>query len=342
MSNCRNCEKSIVTDIKFCPHCGQKNTDGKIRVWSFFAVFFNEAFNIESKLFKTMRDLFIPGKLTIEYFKGKHKTYFHPLRFFMVLAILLLAFLNFFGFGVDLTIDLSNENFEEINNNSALFYQLDSLNDANYETKQYDNPTYRHIRQLVCNTLGEYEEIMEHSDTILLFGENEQYAIEDIDIVRLDGQEFVDKYKLEGFWKILAIQSFKALRGGIPGFIDFIYSNIIWAALLMMPFLALILKLFYFKEKQYYVEHLVFCFHIHSFIFLLITLGLLVVHFLNIDSILILLFLIVPLYIIFAIKKVYDQRWSTTLFKFAGISSCYAILSSIFMALTLVLGFMFF
>jgi len=344
--NCRNCEQTITTGIKFCPHCGQKNTDGKIKVWSFLAVFFNEAFDIESKLFKTMRDIFIPGKLTIEYFKGKHKTYFHPLRFFMVLAILLVALMNFFSDDEIFSSDFSNQSLEKFRNYSKIHDKLDSLNKENYRAQQYDSITFVHINELVCNIFEdqeEFEEIIYADDNITFdFGKDGELEFEPADLIRLDSKEFADKYEIEGFGNLLLIQAFKMFKDGASGLVNFIYSKAIWVGLLMMPFLALILMLFYFKQKHYYVEHLVFCFHIHSFIFLLVTLGLLILHFLNFDLILIILLLAIPLYIVFALKKVYGQRWKTTLLKFTGIGFCYSILSATFLMLTLLLGFLLF
>ena len=89
--NCGNCAHPISEAAKFCSNCGQKNTDGRISISSFFSVFFSTVFNLESKFFQSISHIFIPGKLTLEYFKGKHKRYFHPVRFFIVSALLLLA-----------------------------------------------------------------------------------------------------------------------------------------------------------------------------------------------------------------------------------------------------------
>ncbi len=59
-----------------------------------FSEFINNAFNIESKLFRTLRAMFVPGKLTEEYFKGRHIRYYHPLRLFLFTGIALFAVLT--------------------------------------------------------------------------------------------------------------------------------------------------------------------------------------------------------------------------------------------------------
>jgi len=269
----------MTAEMQFCPYCSQKNTNGKIRVRSFLAVFVNQVFNIESKLFKTLRDLFIPGKLTIEYFKGRHQTYFHPLRLFIVLAVIFIAFLTF-----------SENDFIRLNPNedkisspsfhkkvyySILFHQLDSLNSVNYQIKKYDSTTYRYIEQLICDTLEKYENTIRNP-----FSERN---IEVIDLIELDDQE-------------------------------------------------------------------IFSFHAHSFIFLLFTVVFLFSYLLDsigisnkiIEVIVILTILMVPVYILFALKKVYEQKWWTTVLKFLGISFNYAILSLVFFILIVALGFVFF
>jgi len=338
MPNCRNCEKLITAEMQFCPYCSQKNTDGKVRVWSFLAVFINQVFNIESKLFKTLRDLFIPGKLTTEYFKGKHKTYFHPLRLFIVLAVIYIAFLgfsqhNFFQLDLD-EKSISSPSFHKKVYYSILLQQLDSLNNVNHQIKKYDSNTYAHIQQLICDTLEKYEKIS-RSDSMI-------WDVEAIDLIELNAQEIIDKYNIEGFLDVFMFKrSLKVLKGGASEINSFILSNALWAILLMMPFLALILMLFYYKQ-YYYVEHLVFSFHVHSFIFLLFVIIISLDYFLNSKVISILILLIIPVYILFALKNVYRQTWWITVLKFLGISFNYAILSISFVILIIVLGFAFF
>ena len=66
--------------------------------------------------------------------------------------------------------------------------------------------------------------------------------------------------------KILLRQASKFKQGG-RGIIEYFISKLSITLLVMMPFLALILKLLYFRRDYYYVEHLVFALHFHAFAF---------------------------------------------------------------------------
>ena len=94
-NTCGNCH-SALGNAEQCSNCGQKNTDGRITVREFFSVAINTVFNLESKFFQTIRDIVKPGKLATEWFTGRHKPYFHPIRLFIVTALLLIAVLSLF------------------------------------------------------------------------------------------------------------------------------------------------------------------------------------------------------------------------------------------------------
>ena len=54
--------------------------------------------NVDSKIFRTMGAIFLPGKLTEQYFKGRHKRYVPPLRLFFVMAVIHFAVIGSGGF----------------------------------------------------------------------------------------------------------------------------------------------------------------------------------------------------------------------------------------------------
>ncbi|MEM8907411.1 MAG: DUF3667 domain-containing protein, partial [Bacteroidota bacterium] len=90
-SSCLNCQHPLPEDAAFCPHCGQKRTTGRVTFKQLLGDFFENLFNVDSRVFLTLRKTIYPGYLTSEYFRGKHKTYLHPLRLFLVTHILLVA-----------------------------------------------------------------------------------------------------------------------------------------------------------------------------------------------------------------------------------------------------------
>ncbi|MFK7810795.1 MAG: DUF3667 domain-containing protein, partial [Saprospiraceae bacterium] len=91
---CRNCATLLAADAKFCSNCSQKYTTGRVPFKSFLKDFAEHYFNLDSRFFRTMSALFVPGKLTKEYFLGKHRSYSKPLQLFLVPAFFLFALIS--------------------------------------------------------------------------------------------------------------------------------------------------------------------------------------------------------------------------------------------------------
>lgn len=84
----------------------------------------------------------------------------------------------------------------------------------------------------------------------------------------------------------------------------------------MIPVYALFLKLLYIRRKRYYIEHLVFNMHIHTFIILIFNLALLLFTFFSTETwIGSILTLGMTAYIIISMKQFYQQSWRKTIFK---------------------------
>jgi hypothetical protein len=81
----------VTENDKFCSNCGQKSTDGKISLHDLFHEFVHTWLHVDGKFFSTALHLFVPGKLTVEFFKGRHKRYAHPVQLFFLLTVLSLA-----------------------------------------------------------------------------------------------------------------------------------------------------------------------------------------------------------------------------------------------------------
>lgn len=99
----------------------------------------------------------------------------------------------------------------------------------------------------------------------------------------------------------------------------------------MVPFYALILAALYRKPRRYYVEHVIFSLHFHSFAFIVLLLYLLVSSFLlarqvfinQLLSTALLVFTLVYLFI--ALKRVYRQSYGKTTLKFGLLLGSYTV-----------------
>jgi len=95
----------MAVDDRFCSRCGQKLEDRRAPLRRLLLDFLGELFSLESRLFRSLRDLFFhPGRLTEDYLAGKRASQLPPVRLYLVASL-------FFFFLFSLTPpDVSNMN----------------------------------------------------------------------------------------------------------------------------------------------------------------------------------------------------------------------------------------
>ncbi|MCB0723498.1 MAG: DUF3667 domain-containing protein [Ignavibacteriae bacterium] len=92
MHTCTNCGSQF-TD-KYCSHCGMKANDGHIYFKDQLHDAMYYVFSLDSPLWKTFKGLMTnPGKVGHEYIAGKRKSYYTPIKYFILCsAIYFLVF----------------------------------------------------------------------------------------------------------------------------------------------------------------------------------------------------------------------------------------------------------
>ncbi len=338
---CANCHYPL-GKAKYCAHCGQKNTDGRISIGEFFSVFFSTVFNLESKFFQTLRDIFIPGKLTNEWFKGRHKPYFHPVRLFIVSALLLIA-----AIGLQITEDTMSftnihKRAEKSTYKKGFLLDMDSLSRQTIEKFPEHSslkPAFDTLYKAMIGKDSLQRDSIKMSEFVVVGGIDEgDQKVSNEDFINLSTEELLEKYKVEGFLKRLLFQQKIKLFKDKGNFAPFLLGNSLWIILLMMPFLALILKILYIRHDYYYVEHLIFSFHTHSFAFILFAIISLIVVPTDLGWLVMIGFLILFVYLHKSLRKVYGQsRWKT-LFKLLFVNFIYLFMASGFLILGLLIS----
>ncbi len=340
LKTCPNCEAIIPEQAVYCQVCGQKYTDGKIPLLDILRDFVEAVFNIDSSAYRTLWAIFVPGRLTTEFFRGRHKKFAPPLRLFILMAIFHLGVLAY----------LSNKHFRP---------QLEEMTQKNYLQSyhgQYEQELDS-IQDQVTRIFDGNRTVVAAMDSIDVrikrterdssgFGyfdirtwpklETRPLNYATNDLFAMETDDFLDKYGVEGLINRVQVRQFVRLRKDPYEFAQFVLGQFTWMVLLMMPAIALILKLLYIRRNRYFVEHLVFGFHYHAFAFLVLSIGMLIDQKLGPFTGIGMLLTLVYLYI--AMIRFYGQGWFKTLVKFFILNNFYMIIFSVFLVLTLVIG----
>lgn len=117
-------------------------------------------------------------------------------------------------------------------------------------------------------------------------------------------------------------------------FMHVVTKNLSFVMFVLMPFVAVLLLLFYFRRGRYYYEHLIFSVHIHTVLFMLFSLALLTTYFFDpqtTSNVLGVTVLAGWLYFLLSLKRVYAQNWFKTTVKFLLLSLTYFFTAVLFL-----------
>lgn len=100
---------------------------------------------------------------------------------------------------------------------------------------------------------------------------------------------------------------------------------------LLLPLFALFLYLLFRRPGRFYLTHFIFSVHYHAFIFILLTIMVILIDFIFPSSVflsqwsLIITIFLLQLYLLLALRKVYHQKWLTTFLKLFALNIIYII-----------------
>ncbi|MGB3546771.1 MAG: DUF3667 domain-containing protein [Saprospiraceae bacterium] len=357
-SSCRNCSTESESPFQYCPNCGQKNTDGRITFTELWSEFQDAVFNVNSKTWRTLKYLFVPGKLTLEYFSGKHRRYVHPLRLLLVTSVLVVIAMSLQDFQATTnhTYDVRERmllNYER----QRIYGILESITDSTKATL----PAQQTV--IVADTiLAAFTDSMQallyssdnesankfgdkYGDTINLshyIGKEggEPQRIAKRDFLYMDQEELTAAYMKDAgiLERIIFKQKVKFINDESQLFAVML-GNTTWAVLLMMPCLALVLYLLYVRHRYYYIEHLIFAFHLQSFSFLVLTAMIAGLYFFP-WWLLFILLLVIWVYTFFSMWRVYGQSVGKTLLKWLILIVSYCGLFFVILLGTILISFL--
>ena len=293
--DCRNCGARMLG--QYCGNCGQRSRGRLISLWELISDAFGDLLEIDSRLWQTLIQLMLrPGQLTHDYLQGRRARYMPPFRMYLVMSLLFFV-VAFFDPREELGIF-----FEPVAESEALIEENATSGD------------------LVISLDGDDDEEGEDDDE------------DDCDIELSDVEELPEllkrRFTVERLTRVCEAVTADDGRALANKVLDKIPA----ALIILLPFMALVLKALYPLSRRYYVEHLLFFVHFHAFFFLMLTLQILFARFaamLSIpeDAIAIIIFatsFYVPVYLFIGMRTVYGQGRLVTSLKFVVLTISYA------------------
>lgn len=263
---CPNCEKKLGRKDDYCPHCGQKQTATKVKMSDVLWKLWTTTFHLDNKFLRTMRYLFVPGKLTIEYFSGRQKRYYHPVQFYFVTLFFLVLVISFRNRNREVAPQLINlfptANQQFFNGQVGL---RDSLRMALDTSRRLSlSPAAnRQLATLIDAAMNDRVfNLLEDTLDLQFWKGNYLFAFPEV--MRLPVDSLLKKQKVEHpLDRWLAKQ---ALRGAVqPEKLNsFWVGSVSWVLLVLVGVMAGWLKLLYWRHNRYFVEHFVFLLHLQT------------------------------------------------------------------------------
>ena len=312
---CPNCDR--ILHGQYCSFCGQ-NQKGVDR---HFLTLLNEAFeglfSLQSKSWRTTFYLFFkPGFLTLEHFKNRRARYITPLRLYLITSIcffLVLSMITFFS--ADSPVTFSQKADAEL------------VQDPSLESSTKTPDAQSSSDNLPDNSSTSLQHVDEKSKpnielNVPFLGPDAEKKARNALQQKLDNAVNIVSERP----KLLVS---KIIDSSPP------------VVILLLPIFALVLKLFYLGSNRYYAQYLVLALNNHSFLFAALTLIVLVPKVLSQTYETIFTTLAwswVWLYMVFSLKRVFEQNWKLTILKSVLILVAYFVLFLIATVMVSLLG----
>ncbi|MBS1509922.1 MAG: DUF3667 domain-containing protein [Bacteroidetes bacterium] len=259
---------------RYCHICGQENIEPKESAWHLITHFFEDITHFDGKFFSSVKLLIKkPGLLSREYMIGRRASYLNPVRMYVFAsAIFFLIFFSLFHFDLNHEMKLSGD----INGTPIA------------KIKAMDSATYRKfVDGLVKNDSTwtfayDKQQLFEHLDSTVTkaavngiqvnTGKSEYKTVAELDSAVAHGK------KMGWFEHAMtrnAIQLTQKYHGDnkaiLSALLNALMHSLPQLLFVTLPLFALLLKLLYFRHKQYYyVNHAIFTIHFFVFVFILL------------------------------------------------------------------------
>jgi len=271
-NDCLNCGAEL--QGRYCHVCGQENLELKESFGHMMNHAISDYFHFDHQFFHTLKPLlFKPGFLTNEYMGGRRAQYLHPVKMYIFISIV--YFLLYFKTGHDVV----NINETNDKNPAKTERAIDSTKKAIATNAYIPGPAKKQIERDLDKEKANAKKGTTKAKDIDVdnrgpnkwfhpLTKDTSYAQYLASQKKLPEDERTDYFIFRQWNK--KVYDYRARYGNQARemFMEDIQHNTPKMMFLLLPLFALILRVAFWKNKKFYVEHLIFSFHFHCFLFL--------------------------------------------------------------------------
>jgi hypothetical protein len=329
--DCLNCGTRLRG--QYCGLCGQRARSRLISLWELVSEAFGDLLEIDSRLWRTLIPLLAsPGRLTRDYLEGRRARYMPPFRTYLVLSVIFFV-VAFFDPRDDLSLLFEPEpepTPEEIAEQAAHAEaaKQEILNELAAEGIIVGDTISDKRAEEVDERLAELSEETDDGFNIQIDDDTGNCDINGGDLSDLP-QWLKKRLTPERLKRVC--ERVTADKG--KTFVGLLLDNIPVALIVLLPLMALVLKILYPLSRRYFVEHLLFFVHYHAFFFLILTVQILFARLADLiripEPVAILVIVAaafyIPVYLYMAMRRVYGQGRILTFLKYVALLVSYSI-----------------
>ncbi len=329
-THCQNCGAELTGP--HCAQCGQAAIDYRRSFRHVIVDVLDSFLNWDSKFFATIGLLIVkPWRLTNEFLAGKRVRYLHPLRLYLLASILFFFAVNYGAKGLRLEPGkISEKNRTAIatavaEKRDEIEAEFDKENLSTEERKKaQDALDYLTKPSPAATAAAEQQPSPTITPTVSPSepGKRTYGAVDERPFLVFDA-DTKSSTPFERWLETRAKEKMGEHGTKMGLFIATLFSNLPYMMLCCIPLFAFVLKVLYIRRHIFYIDHLIYALHIHTFLYTGVMLIVLATMGLNRIAppalagwIIALLWILFVVQIFLSIRRVYRQGWFMSTLKF--------------------------
>src|SRR5712691_8151094 len=336
LTHCENCGAQLTG--RYCAQCGQAAVDYRRSFRHVIIDVLDSFLNWDSKFIATIGLLITkPWRLTNEFLAGKRVRYVHPLRLYLLASILFFFAVNYGAKSIPAT-KLSDKDRAEIQAELKNENLAPEVRDKIEKALKTESPSPEAGK---TGEASKGKDTAPAPDAKTEDGSKKEENRKNHDDFGPSLQLGPDKPSTLGKWfEQRAKEKFGEHGANAKAFIITLINNLPGMMLCCVPLFAFVLKILYLRRRIFYIDHLIYALHIHTFAYV----GIMLIGFatmgLNrtapnlVGWMSAILWTTFAVQIFLSIRRVYQQGWFFTLFKFFAGGVVYLIVLGVAFAAT--------